>query len=247
MRHNDFTHLREGEFSGLQSLEELYLDGNRLTQLTDESFSGVRLVHLGLSNNNMGVVDRTAFHNASVNQLDISLNKFEALNKMIFLYLKHNLTKIDMSRNPRLKLASLLIILSENTRLRWLSLARNNYEDLPLDLFEDQRMLQHLNLSHNRLRELFPRQFTSLSSLQVLDLSHNRLRGIEGEVLQDFDKISTIREIRLEGNPWSCDLCYIPALLKWTQQSPLFRKGCMHSKSNFFYFPSNSFFLLSYK
>lgn len=181
--------------------------------------------------NGLNTVDRETFHNASVNQLDLSRNKFESLHKLLFLYLKHNLTKLDLSRNPRLKLASLLIVLSENTRLRWLSLSRNGYEDLPLDLFEDQRMLQHLNLSHNRLRELFPRQFTSVSALQVLDLSHNRLRGIEGEVLLDFDKISTIREIRLEGNPWSCDLCYIPALMKWTQQSPLFRKGCMHSRS----------------
>ncbi|CAL8118306.1 unnamed protein product [Orchesella dallaii] len=231
LRYNEFTHLREEEFSGLQSLEELLLDGNRLTSLTEESFSGVRLVHLSLASNGLGSIDRTAFHNASVNYLDLGGNKFETLNKLLFLYLKHNLTKLDLSRNPRLKLASLLILLSENTRLRWLSLARNNYEDLPLDLFEDQRMLQHLNLSYNRLRELFPRQFTSLASLQVLDLSHNRLRGIEGEVLQDFDRISTIREIRLEGNPWSCDLCYIPAMIKWTQQNPLFRKGCLHSKS----------------
>lgn len=135
--------------------------------------------------------------------------------------------RLDLSRNPSLRLSSLLIILSENTKLRWLSVARNNYEDLPLDLFEDNRYLQHLNLSNNRLRELFPRQFSPLLSLQILDLSYNRLLGLESEVLNVFDRINTIREIRLEGNPWACDLCHITALHRWVQISPIFRKGCM--------------------
>jgi len=194
--------------------------------LPEESFRFTRIRHLSLASNGLTSIDRTAFVNASVSTLDLSGNKFESLNKLIFLDLKHNLTKLDLSRNPHLKLSSLLIILSENTKLKWLSVSRNNYEDLPLDLFEDNRPLQHLNLSHNRLKELFPRQFNNLLNLQILDLSYNRLHGIESDVLAAFDRISTIREIRLEGNPWSCDLCHIPPLHKWVQNSPIFRKGC---------------------
>lgn len=93
LRYNELKRLQEGEFSALKSIEEIALDGNKINVLSEEAFKFTRVRTLSMSYNGLTSVDRTAFVNASVDSLDLSGNKFENLNKLIFLDLKHNLTK----------------------------------------------------------------------------------------------------------------------------------------------------------
>lgn len=95
-------------------------------------------------------------------------NKFETLERVTFSEIKKSLIELELNRNPKLKLSSLLLILAENPQLNRLSLANNNYEDLPLDLFELQGELRFLNLSGNNLFALFPHQLSHLYKLEML-------------------------------------------------------------------------------
>ncbi|CAL8140375.1 unnamed protein product [Orchesella dallaii] len=232
---NEFQYLRREEFSRLPRLHTLYLDGNLISSIVDHAFHSVQLKILTLGHNRIARVDRFAFFNATIERLDLSANKFESLDKLTFTELRtqDTLKELDLSRNPRLKISPLIIILSENPQLEGLSLAYNELEDIPLDLFELQGNLRYLNLSGNRLNELYLHHFTHLHSLRVLDLSWNLLKGLDGDILTHIDRVATFQDIRLEGNPWHCDLCHIVSLLKWVQRTSLFKDGCSFSSENY--------------
>lgn len=148
------------------------------------------------------------------------------MDRSTFSEIKKTLVDLDLSRNPKLKLSPLLIILAENPQLKSLSLANNKYSDLPLDLFELQNDLEFLNLSGNSLVSLFPHQLSHLYKLQVLDLSYNLFEGMNPDVLSHIQRLKGFRKIRMEGNPWVCDLCHIQSLLKWVQTTDYFKGGC---------------------
>jgi Leucine-rich repeat (LRR) protein len=223
---NEFKYLNREEFGSLIHLEQLFLNGNQLSAITDEAFRSSRLHLLSLASNRIVRIDRSSFANSTVGDLDLSGNKFESLDAQIFTSLKRNMTRLNLSRNPRLKLSSLGILLSDHPQLKYLSLAESKYEDLPLDLFEKQRQLEFLNLSGNYLTDVYYLQLNSLTAIRVLDLSSNRLKGIDGDVLAFIDRLYNFDDLRINGNPWACDLCNIPVLLKWIQMHPSFTRAC---------------------
>lgn len=138
----------------------------------DHAFHSAQLNVLTLGSNRIVRIDRLAFFNATIQSLDLSANKFEALDKFTFTELrgKDTLRELDLSKNPRLKMSPLLVILGENPQLESLSLAYNDLDELPLDLFELQGNLRRLNLSGNRLSELYLHQLSHLVNLQVIPL-----------------------------------------------------------------------------
>lgn len=224
---NDFKYLNREEFGSLIHLKELYLDGNQISAITDDTFRSTRLKILSLGSNRILRIDRKAFENATIQHLDLSGNKFDVIDKdIIGVKEKHNFTRIDLSRNPKLQMRSLLIFLGENVQLKWLSLSGNQYEELPPKIFNYQKSLEFLNLSGNYFKELHSQHFNGLGYLKVLDLSYNRFKGLTSNLLNQFSKLYALEDIRLNGNPWSCDLCYISELLNWVRRSPMFRKGC---------------------
>ncbi|CAG7828012.1 unnamed protein product, partial [Allacma fusca] len=138
--------------------------GNQISVITDATFHSSRLHVLKLSRNHIARVTGKAFFNSTIDSLDLSGNKFDTLEKLTFSNIA-NLTKLDLSGNPKLKLSPVLTILGNNPQLIYLSLASNDYEDLPLQLFEKQGQLEFLNLSSSRLLVLFPHQLSHLNNL----------------------------------------------------------------------------------
>lgn len=228
MGDNEFKYLNKEEFSRLPRLHTLYLDGNQISAIVDHAFHSAQLQVLTLGHNRIVRIDRLAFFNATIQRLDLSANKFESLDKLTFgeLRTRDTLRALDLSKNPRLKITPLIVILGENPQLESLSLAYNDLDELPLDLFELQGNLRQLNLSGNRISELHLHQLSHLHNLQVLDLSNNRLKGMDADILNHIDRAATFQTINLEGNPWQCDLCHIVPLLKWVQRTHLFKDGC---------------------
>jgi Leucine-rich repeat (LRR) protein len=193
------------------------MDGNQISAITDETFRSLRLQSLTLRSNRIVRIDRHAFYNATVVRLDLSGNQFEQLERATFSQMKRHLTDFDLSRNPRLKLSNLLIILAELINLERLNVCCNGWEDIPLDLFELQGpSLLHLNLSGNKLNSLIPHQLSHLDKLQSLDLSYNSFKGLDEDVLQIVDRIG-LGDLILEGNPFACDLCHVSGLIKWVR------------------------------
>lgn len=226
---NEFKYLNKEEFSRLPRLHTLYLDGNQISAIVDFTFHSAQLLKLSLGSNRIVRIDRYAFYNATIKSLDLSGNKFDSLDKLTFgeLRTRDTLRELDLSKSPRLKMSPLIVILGENPQLERLSLAYNDLTELPLDLFELQGNLRELNLSGNSLTELYLHQLSHLHKLQVLDLSHNRIKGLDSSIFLHIDRTATFQDIRLEGNPWHCDLCNIVPLLRWVQNTHLFKDGCM--------------------
>ena len=119
-------------------------------------------------------------------------------------------------------------ILNTSTQIMSLSLSHNEYTSIPSAISLIPRgQLEYLNLSHNSIRDLQPMDMnTFTTSMKKLDLSHNKFKGFAPEVTTILDRMHKIEEIRLQGNPWSCDLCHIIPLNRWLQNVPLFSNEC---------------------
>ena len=127
-------------------LESLWLGNNNLTQLSTNSFRGLRrLTDLNL-------------YGAGLPRLPKSIGQVKRL-KVLDLYYNH-LTALPKQLN-RLK------------RLDQLALAYNDLRELPASMSKLRR-LRTLFVHHNKLDNL-PQQFSQLANLHVLDLGYNEL------------------------------------------------------------------------
>jgi len=233
---NEFRYLNREEFGSLIHLRELYLDGNQISSVIDDTFRSQNFHHLSLSSNLIARIDRNAFQNTSVGWLDLSGNKFETLEVQIFNpAMRRNLTRLELNRNPKLGMTPLSILLSANAQLRILSLAENNYKEIPMNLFEKLEKLEVLNISGNHLTDISAYLLTPLHELNILDISANRMKGIDGEFLTYVDRLHHFGDLRLHGNPFACDLCNIPPLLKWIPMHPNLAYGCNDPFGNSFF------------
>lgn len=136
----------------LGGLQNLYLNGNRLQEISPPVWTLVQLKRLDLGNNRLS-------------ELPAAISR---LAQLVFL---------DMSEN---RLASLPSEITSCDRLTELHLYGNRLISLPDSLFRLER-LEHLDLSTNQL-QLLPPFFQSLAHLHILDLSNNQLRSIPTDI-----------------------------------------------------------------
>ncbi|CAM1331759.1 Uncharacterised protein r2_g4068 [Pycnogonum litorale] len=219
---NLFTTFVPSEFSVLENLERLLLDGNRISVLQEQTFGGLRLNFLGLSNNNLDAILRYAFSGLVVRTLDISRNNFKSFNwpyvlgpvmsGLRGLYIGDTDISIDVIKD----------FLKALPELREFSLKDSNFVTIPTDLFADQRSMQLLDISGNLFATIHPDILDPLDNLRVLDISNNLLPGIEKRLIDKIQSLNRIRKVILRGNPLRCDLCNIPSTLRWMNTSKIF-------------------------
>lgn len=134
----------------LQFLRTLYLSGNNIKEVTNNTFRGMKhLLNLYLSRNEVGNLSRGTFRDVpALKYLDISYNKIQALEHGVF------------DDAPDLH----TIILNDNYLM-----------DIN-GLFMNLHFLQHLNVSRNRITwfdyALIP------TELEILDLHHNEIETL---------------------------------------------------------------------
>ena len=168
----NITALQDGDFSGLSSLQKLFIVGNPLTSVPANLFAGLSsLQQLRLDNNSLGSLDK-----------DI----FAGLSSLQTLALNHNqLTSLDRD------------IFAGLSSLRALSLSGNRLTSLDKDIFDGLSSLIHLALDDNKLTSLPANVFDGPSSLTLLSLSSNQLSSLPDGL---FSGLSSLEELFMEGN-----------------------------------------------
>jgi Leucine-rich repeat (LRR) protein len=179
-------------------LRELDFSGNKLTNLTDKTFSiwNVLDLHsLNLSNNNIEVLERYVFYGVThLQDLDLSRNNIFSIDGETF-YFTSNLTLLLLANNRLSEIKATAF--SKLNRLQRLDISNNEIASVQAKLFQNNINLEWLSLADNRLTEINPLTFQKQSYLSYLDLSRNEITRIKGET---FSQNVKLKLLLLAGN-----------------------------------------------
>lgn len=210
---NRLTAIHSDDLRHLTSLKQLKLDGNQIAVLQDNLFEGQTVLRrLTVSRNWLKQVGGNAFVGLyNLTELDLSYNRLSKVHEGALAVLGSSLEVLDLSGN-HLKEHSLQELAGLEV-LKELKLAECGLSSMELPLPDG---LEVLDVSSNHISSLQP----SLPfRLRLLDLSHNLLKGIDE---YNMGRLDGVKELRLQGNPWSCDLCHVVPLLERANKSAAF-------------------------
>jgi Leucine-rich repeat (LRR) protein len=219
---NELTSVSSDEFAPLANLRHLKLDGNRITAIKSSTFLNQQeLKRLNLARNGVAKIPRNAFHNLhNLTELDLSHNKFENPENGLLEPVAGTLEVLALNGN-HLSVHTLKTLLN-NLEIKELHLADCGIVDLPHPVFP--RTVEVLDLADNHISVLHVDVLPE--NLAELDLSGNKFRGLDKDVL---DKLDRLTSFKLHGNPWFCDLCHIVPLLERVNRSVAVRSlQCAH-------------------
>lgn len=204
------------EFKDLQNLRQLKLDGNHITTVGGSTFSvQTELKKLTLAKNRITFIDSDAFSNLyNLTDLDLGYNKIEYFEENTFEPISATLQKLVLSGN-HIRTNILKATLS-TLAIKELHVVECGLADLPSNIFPDS--ITTLNLACNYLSTLSC--IAQLPELHDLDISKNRFRGLNEKTAK---RLEIVNRLKLEGNPWACDLCHIVPLLERTNRSAAIR------------------------
>ena len=164
--------LAGGDFSGLSSVTNLYLDRTPLTSLPEGIFSGLSsLEGLSLSETQLSTLPEGIFAGlSSLKRLGLSAMQLSTLPEEIFAGLSSlellNLNRTQLSTLPAGVFAGL-------SSLEILQLGGTQLSTLPEGIFAGLSSLEILNLEGNQLRILPEDAFAGVSSLEWINLNSN--------------------------------------------------------------------------
>ena len=210
-----------GDFSGLNRLNVLKLDGNELVTLPESIFSDLdglvtldlsrnqlvtlpgnmfedhrRLVTLDLSHNQLETLAGNVFEDTqSLVTLDLSHNQLETLPRGVFSSVSFGLDSLrtlDLSNNRLTELPRLSLFVLET-----LDLSNNQLETLPDNLIIDNAIPANIRVTLKTL-DLSNNRLTelprlSLSVLKTLDLSSNQLTVLDANVFSSLDRLEVLK------------------------------------------------------
>ena len=215
--------LRSHDFSGLVSLEALYLTDNDLTELPEGIFQELSMLKsLSLVRNSLTGVPEGVFQGlGSLNWLIMGYNPLTSIPEGVFRGLGRletlalndtslttlpdgifqtlgNLKILYLYRNPLTSLPE--GVFGGLGNLKYLELSRNTLTAIPEGLFGGLNALETLNLSENRLTRLPEGIFRGLGALKILFLDSNHLSSLPERV---FNGLSGLYNLQLSNNPLS--------------------------------------------
>ncbi|EDS27440.1 leucine-rich repeat-containing G-protein coupled receptor 4 [Culex quinquefasciatus] len=215
LSNNQLMALDEGVFIGCRKLQDIQLDGNKLTAVPASSFKDLPSLRIiSLRNNLIENVssDSFAFSN-KLERIDLRYNRihmlranaFSNLQTMKELLLAGNLISVIDERAfmgadmiQKLDLSDNLIgefptaALSSIESLKVLNLSLNNIDKLESKHLQQLRNLQILDISRNVIASVLPGTFREQILLKYLDLSLNSLRTIEDDAFEGLDNLQTL-------------------------------------------------------
>ena len=221
--------LRSHDFSGLVSLEALYLTDNDLTELPEGIFQELSMLKsLSLVRNSLTGVPEGVFQGlGSLNWLIMGYNPLTSIPEGVFrglgtletlalndtsltalpdgiFHKLGNLKILYLDRNPLTRLPKQ--IFDGLSKLKTLHCTGTALSTLPAGIFSDQSAMESLHLSENRLTRLPNGVFDGLDGLVFLDLDGNQLSQLPERV---FNGLSKLYRLWLRNN----SLTFLPAKL----------------------------------
>lgn len=163
-------------FTGLEnSLMELKLSGNKLSNIGSLPFGLRNLRRLDLSRNNLA---------------ELSKEVFNGLDYLVYLNLSSNthLTPFPID------------LLKPLSRLQIIDLSNTGIERIPSDLFANLMNMRVIKLADNAIQEIDENTFFNLRNLTEIDLAHNRIMTIKPS---SFVNVMNLRRLYLNGNQLS--------------------------------------------
>ncbi len=125
-------------FDLMKDLEELYLQGNKISNLPEKIFSMPKLKTIVASSNNIHSLPHNLPNNQNIGYLDLCINPFSEFPNV---YNFHNLEFLDVNCD---KLLSLPHNITELTNLKMLIMSGNNYFT-EIDVAIDDVILEHFS------------------------------------------------------------------------------------------------------
>ncbi|XP_063366791.1 toll-like receptor 3 [Cydia amplana] len=204
--------------TNIRSVKDLYLQYNKLQNVTDETFSGLtNLSSLTLKGNNLINIENRAFRELNnLLKLDISANKDVVFNSSIFsnlqslsvVLLDHVTTIFTFESIVNTTITNLDVSFCEIsdinavqvfhiTTLERLNLASNKIRAVDKTSFQRLRQLAWIDLSNNKLSSIQPGSFRDNEDLSVLNLSNNFLSSLKFGV---FDGLANLNTLDLSSN-----------------------------------------------
>ena len=196
LKDTGISSLQSSDFSGLTSLQRLFLNKNRLTTLPAGIFSSlVSLRSLLLNNNELTTLPVGIFSGlVSLETLRLQTNELQSLPSNVFAGLV-KLNILDLEFN---NLTTLPDGLFSGLNLRFLGLEGNQLHTLRAGMFDALSGNLILDLSHNALTTLEDGVFAGLTNLVWLDLANNQLQTLPAGV---FAGLTIMNALHLEQNP----------------------------------------------
>ena len=178
MSSNILYHLADDTFSGLQ-LETLDLSNNSLSQITLDNMT---VVHLNLSRNTLSDI-RAIWSGSVLQTLDVSHNN-------LFLDVVRNLIQSTTHTFDQGTMRS------EDSLLKDINFSGNNLHTLSAKMFVQHNHVVWLNLSDCGLVQVEVHALQGLSALKILDFSRNSLQSFDGL----FEDTPELQQLHLADN-----------------------------------------------
>ncbi|CAH0590056.1 unnamed protein product [Chrysodeixis includens] len=210
MSYNNITNLTFSN-STLTHLKAVYLNNNKLTNVSRLFVNKCNLLYLDLSNNNIGnpieigshfLPNLTVLHLANNKIIEFNNPKTDTLIELIDLGLSSNgikeinlsyfkdLMTVDLSNNDLSYINSTLF--EHNAYLHSLDLSRNNIKDIPPGTFQYMKTLKLLNMSSNFLTKLRYGSLRGLHKTELLDLSRNNIEVLDVDIFHECNELKTL-------------------------------------------------------
>ncbi|XP_060102416.1 toll-like receptor 3 [Heteronotia binoei] len=196
--HNGLSSTKLGSQQQLESLQELVMSQNKITELKKEDFlflSNSSLQILDLSSNPLTEIYPGCFH-AIGKLFGLNLNKVQlGPNRMEKLSLELSSTSIQnlsLSQVQLSRISNLTFNGMQRTNLTILDLSNNYMTVIENGSFVWFKSLQTLNLENNKIASLFSHSLDGLSNINYLNLRNSINKKIDDFAFQSLKHLETL-------------------------------------------------------
>ncbi|XP_063302956.1 leucine-rich repeat neuronal protein 3 [Pelobates fuscus] len=194
---NNLSTMVNINFTNAHQILSLYMEENKIVELTDECFFGLKnLQELYINHNLISTISPKAFAGVgNLLRLHLNSNELEVINSKWFEFMPY-LEILMIGENPIMKIEDWNFRPLIN--LRSLVLAGINITHIPDNAFEGLENLESLSFYDNRLIEVPAVALQKVLNLKFLDLNKNPIRLIQRG---DFSNMLHLKELGINNMP----------------------------------------------